>query len=229
MKTIILHFILASITAIASVVAYLGWRATKYSEDVKRGFFLFFFFFIGYHLSLVFPFLIFGANLRAIAWGYIVAIIFIFLLLVPIWRIVLNRLFGLSIKKINFIITLLLLAGLLVTIIEIYDFRLPIFDESGFIFWNANIIAALITSFSAAILETVSIFYLIKNWPSNLSTFKKIKTALFMFGLMMFIIACIYFLAFNLTMVITAFVTVSLGTLSFLITLLIRDQTELTQ
>ncbi len=226
MITAILHFILAVFTAFASTVTYFLWQKTGFQDKNKKGFFYFFIFFTGYHLCLSLPFFITPQNFAFLTRGYIFAIVFLFLMCVPMWKLVLG-LVNVSAKATKFIIGIFLLIGFSVFLIEIYDFHLPIIHQSGLIIWNANLLAAWLTSVCVGILPFLFGFTLFKNYPRNIGLVEKLKTIFFSSGSFAFSVACVYFIAQNVIMVISAFIFVSLGIILFTLPFLIPKRKEI--
>jgi len=224
MISAILHLVLSLLTAIGALVSYEIWIRNKSQRQAMKDFVAFFIFFTVYHLLLSVPFFLFKADPVVMAWGYNFAVLFVFLILIPIYRTIIFYVMGMPRNKGNFLLGMLLLVGFAVVTLQIYYFRLPIIDPSGFIIWNSNLISGLIT-FSAvafAVMLWVAIF--LKNRPENLGHMEKFKTALYTLSFIMFTIASIYFIACNLAMVYTAFITVTLGTILMVIEFLIPKE-----
>ena len=76
MISVILHSILAFLATVGAMAVYILWRRDQFRNKLISGFFWFFVFFIGYHLSLILPFLFRGEDLTLMAWGYNFAIVF---------------------------------------------------------------------------------------------------------------------------------------------------------
>lgn len=228
MNTAILHLILAFLTAIGALVTYIFWRKNAFQNQNIKMFFIFFVLFTGYHLFLSLPFFFTPDNLTAMAWGYIFAIVFLFLMCVPMWKLIL-RILSVSDKTIKSIIRGFLLICMIITLIQIYDFRLPIIHQSGFIIWNVNLFSAWFTSIAVGILPFLFGFSFFKNWPKNVTTVEKLKAFFFSIGGFTYGLACVYFIAWNVDMIISAFILVTLGTILFIMPFLIpkRKQIEM--
>lgn len=228
MTTTILHFILAIFTAIASVITYSLWHKGNFQDINKKRFFIFFVFFTAYHLCLSLPYLFLQKNLTAMSWGYISAIVFLFLFCLPMWKLILG-LANVSTKATKFIIGIFLLIGLLGFFIKIYDFQLPIIHSSGLIIWNADLISAWLTFICVGTLPFSFFVFFFKNYPKNLGFDEKLKTIFFGGGGLTYSLACVYFIAWNVDMVISAFILVTLGTILFIMPFLMpkRKQIEI--
>jgi hypothetical protein len=226
MITFVLHFLLALLNVVGAVAAYSIWSRKDFRRVVMGHLFLFFTFFIGYHLSLSLPFWFFSQNLIALAWGYNVAIVFLFLLLAPMYSIMVFQIIGVPMKKIGFCIWMLLLLGLVTSLIQIYDFRLPIIDSSGFIIWNNNPVAGAISFLAGAMIAVSWLIIFLKNKPADLKTTDKIKAYMYTVGGMMFSLASIYFIARNILTVVLAFIFVFIGTVLMNSLVLIPEKKE---
>lgn len=191
-----------------------------------KNIFLFYFFLVGYHLSLILPFLFSGGDLTAMAWGYNLAVVFLFLLVSSFLLVEFNIL-GFSRKKSMAIITAFMSVCALVVLLQIYDFRLPIILPSGFILWNANLAAAWVTALAGFIAAMIFVYISLKNWPANLNLNEKIKntllvTALFAFG----ISSIMHFPARGFTQILLAFVFIYTGTILFTAAFLVPKKKE---
>lgn len=189
--------------------------------------FLFFAFFTGYHLSLSLPLWFFPGNLAALAWGYNLGIVFLFLAMAPMYSIMVFRIIGMPLKKIGQYIWMLLVLGLVPVFIQIYDFHLPIIDESGFIIWNANLIAGTIIFLSGASIAIIWTIIFFKNKPVGLNATEKIKAFICTTGGLMFSCASIYFLARGVLAVVLAFIFVFIGTVLMISLVLIPEEKSL--
>ncbi len=224
MISAILHLVLSLLTAVSAVVVYGIWRRNKLKRQVMKDFLVFFIFFTAYHLFLSLPFFLFKADPAMMAWGYNFAVFFVFLILVPIYRTIIFYIMGMLPGKGNFLLGMLLLVGFAAATLQIYDFRLPIISPSGFIIWNANLASGLITFSAVALAVALWLVIFLRNRPENLGHMEKFKTALYSLSFIMFTIASIYFIARNLIMVYTAFITVTLGTIFMTIDFLIPKE-----
>lgn len=106
------------------------------------------FFWIGLHaFAFALPTIINPGDLKLLAFGYIVGIGMIFLALLSIIEILAyiseKRI---SRSRINFMCFIGTISAVSVLAIMIYDFRLPIINPQGIIFWNNNPIAAWLIS-----------------------------------------------------------------------------------
>lgn len=220
MISALLHLFSVPFIVISGILAYSYWKKGGFRKSILNYLFVFFLFIAAYQFFLSLPFLL-TKNLFLTAWGYNLAIVFVFLIAVPIFRMEFDLL-GVSEKRSNFFQVLYLLVGVAVIVIQAYDFRLPIVHESGFIFWNANPVAAWISSFAAFILSMALVVVILKNRPENLTFLEKLKTTLFITAsIATSLSVLIYYPAHNLLQVILAFAAAYLGFALFMVTLLI--------
>ncbi len=213
MTSFILHLILAFLNIFGAVAVYVIWKKGNFQKNIMGHLFLFYAFFVCYHLSLALPFWIFSGNLTAMAWGYNLAIAFLFLLLAPMYSIMVFQILGVPLVRISFLIKIFLLVGMVAVLIQVYDFRLPEILKSGFIIWNANLISSFIAFSSGASIAVIWTIIFLKNKPGRLNPAEKLKAILCTAGGLMFTISSIYFIARNLTMVVLAFIFVYIGTI----------------
>lgn len=208
MISAILHLILAFLTAVGAVGIYYKFvRKTGYIKEL----FCFFVFFTAYHLFLSLPFFFSSGNLAIMAWGYNFAILFLFLLSASV-VIIEFQILNIPNKK-NLLCLVFLALGLTTVFLQIFNFRLPLIHKSGFIIWNVNILSKLIATMAASLTALSWSALLFKNWPKNACFTGKLKTVLLGAGTFMFALACVYFFAYNVAMVISAFIFVSVGTI----------------
>lgn len=209
MISAILHLILAFLTAVGAVGIYYKFvRKTGYIKEL----FCFFVFFTAYHLFLSLPFFFSSGNLAIMAWGYNFAILFLFLICVSVVVIELQIL-NIPNRKKRFFMAGFFSLGLITVLLQTFNFCLPIIHKSGFIIWNVNILSKLIATMAASLTALSWSALLFKNWPKNVCFTGKLKTVLLGAGTFMFALACVYFFAYNVAMVISAFIFVSVGTI----------------
>lgn len=208
MISAILHLILAFLTSIGAVGIY--YKFVRKGGHIKD-FFWFYVFFTAYHLFLSLPFFLTSGNLTIMAWGYNFAILSLFIFLAPVIMIEF-QIINMPKRKRKILISSFLLSGLIAVLLQVFIFRLPIIHESGFIIWNANILSKLIATLAAVLTSLSWSLFLFKNWPKNISFVEKLKTVFLGTGAFVFALACVYFSAYNVAMVISAFIFVSIGT-----------------
>lgn len=124
---------------------------------------------------------LFFDNLYFAAWSYSLAVITIFIILVYVLSIALSIL-GITKKNRNFIYFFVLSVGVLVIGMQAYDFRLPIVQGNGIVDWNANELAARITSLSTFMVSLVWAYSLLANVSSFHGHPRKLKAALLALG-----------------------------------------------
>lgn len=214
MLSAILHLILAFLTAVGAWATYAIWKREEFGEKPIRYFFIFYIFFIAYHLFLSFPFLFLPENLPLAAAGYIAAIASIFLMVAATYRFELYLL-GASATVSRRIITFVLFAGLAAVLLLIIYFRLPVVGGSGLIIWNNNLLSGWITVVVVGLSPFSWVIIFLKNWPARLGFTDKLKSFFLIVGALAFTSACVYFVARSLWAVIAAFVLVGIGTIFF--------------
>ncbi len=215
MLTAILHLILGIITAAAAAAAYSAWKKSGFREIVISGLFWFFFFFTGTHIAIFTPLLLAPGNLAAAAWGHIAAMVFIFLFLFSIWRAEFD-IVKTPAREARIFLALFLLAGAGVAAAQIYDFRLPILHESGFVFWNINPFLAWAASLASIMTAAAWVMIFIKKFPKNANYEEKLKLWFFIAGAAFFVLAAIaYFPSDNFPQSVAAFILLFLATILF--------------
>lgn len=210
MNSIILHSILALLSALGSIATYLHWRKTGFQKEAVKRFSWLFFFLFWYYFSYIFSFFFFRGNLSALAWGIIVSVAFLFIGITFMWKVILGLL-NISLKKINFIARGFLLMGLITILFLIIDFRLPIIHESGFIILNINFVSALLIILGQNALPAIWLFIILKNWPRNLGLVEKLKAASISFACLLIIFSGVYFLTRDYRLVIAGYSLVIAG------------------
>ena len=224
MISAILHLGLSLLTAISAIATYRIWKKNKSQRKVLKDFLVFFIFFIAYHLFLSLPFFLFKADLIMMAWGYNLAVFFVFLILVPIYRTIIVYVVKMPSYKSKVLLGTLIVIGFITVALQIYDFHLPVISSSGFIIWNANLISSSIVFSTVVVAEIWWLILFLKNRPLNLSLRGKVKVTLYTLSFIMFTIASIYFIAYNLAMIYIAFIAVTLGTILMTIEFLIPQE-----
>jgi len=213
MLTAKLHLILAAINFIGATASYLIWRKNDKRAAVMGNFSLFFTAFIFYHLCLALPYLLFNANLKIMALGYNLAILFLFLLVSPMYKVIFFNVLNIPSGKSKIYSLLFLLLGMAVFAIQSYDFQLPQIGPDGWVVWNNNFLAGLITLVFAASGPVVWMAIFLQSQPAKMDWREKSKAFLFTAGIFMFSLASIYFIARNPVMLLLAFIFTFMGTL----------------
>lgn len=227
MLSVVFHFALSLLNIIGAIAAYFILKKEDSRKNIMEHLFLFFVFFTGYHLSLALPFWFYPGNLTAMAWGYNIAIAFLFLLLAPMYSIMVFQILGVPVKRLSFYIKIFLLFGLLPVLLQVCDFHLPTIDDSGFIIWNNNLIAGAISALAGASIAVIWTIIFFKNKPADLSFADKLRATVYTIGGLMFSLASIYFIARNVTMVILAFIFVFVGTILMNVIVLIPEKKKI--
>ena len=170
-------FTFLSIVIAAGVFgSYIGGHSK--SKKLKR-FAIFFVLFASY--QLFFSYFLFFDNLYFAAWSYNLAIIVAFIMFAFILSVILSIL-GVTRRNRSMVYLFVLLTGVAVVGMQIYDFRLPVVKESGFIDWNANKLAARMTSLSAFLISLIWVYALLVNISSFHGHPRKLKAILLASG-----------------------------------------------
>lgn len=217
MATAILHLSLAFLTFLGVIIAYVIWSRGGFGDKPIKNIFYFFIFFTFYNLFLSLPFFLYNQNARIMAQGYNLAIAFMFLTCVPMWRMHLKVFWNFPRQIINVMMVFFLIIGSAVVFSQFLDLHLPLIDESGFMVWKPNFVTGVITSISIGILPFFFGISLSKDYPKAITFKERLKLILLSAGSFSYTAACVYFIAQNIFMVISAFILVSLGTILWLI------------
>ncbi len=161
---------LATIATIGAFVSY-----TKSKSFALKYLFLVFFFMALHAYAFSLPIIINKGNLKAVAYGYVIGIVSVFILLVLALRVqtfITRKFFKTYANLISIIVGVL---GIIVISILLYDLRLPIINSNGIIFWNVNPWASWLTSICCFIYGIVwtYLFYMASNLTKN--TYSKVK------------------------------------------------------
>lgn len=224
MATSVLHLSLAFLTFLGVIIAYVIWSRGGLGDKPIKNIFYFFIFFTFYNLFLSLPFFLFNQNPRIMAQGYNLAIASIFLMCVPMWRMYLKIFWDMPQQIIKTIIICFLAIGSAVVLSQFLDLHLPLIDESGFVVWKPNFVTGIITSISIGILPFLFGISLSRDYPKAITFKGRLKLILLSVGSFSFVAACVYFIAQNLFMVISAFILVSLGIILWLVAFSIPSQ-----
>ncbi|MFA4890050.1 MAG: hypothetical protein WC587_00225 [Candidatus Paceibacterota bacterium] len=225
MISIALHFIIAIIFLVSSVVLYILWKKQGSPKNYIMDYFFFLSFFSLYHLALSLPYIIFGENLTLMAWGYILAMISLLFLFPRVYKITL-KIWGVSEQKIKLVIYLTTLLILTTIIIYIYDFRTPYIVNPGFIIWNGNIIGSIIIFLLGLEAGVFWAITFLKNIPKDLIFIYKLKTYLYIAAAVLVAISSIYFVSRTVLLVIIAFVSHGLASVFFVIPVLLPKPSQ---
>lgn len=134
-----------------------------------------FLFLSGYSFSLSLPFYYNSSDLGLMAYGYILAMVFVFLTMLVGIRV---QLFisGKSWKFSGFLPAVLIsLAGLFVIFLLLADLRLPIINSAGVVVWNVDPLAGLVAGIVTSIYGIAWAYYFLKASAMVGRTAHKIK------------------------------------------------------
>jgi len=219
MNSGILHLAYTSFSLLIAIGIYSAYRRGGSANKQLRDFSLFFLLFSVYRLFLSSSLL--SNNLIVMQWSYNAAIVIFFVMVSVAWKIPLSIL-GLDIKRTRALLGFLMIVGLVVILIQIYDPRLPIMDSSGFIFWNANPFAAWITSLAGFLVAMTWVYTFSKNFPGNINPIEKLKTALIVAAAFMIGIGSLtYFHSCHLLLTLATFVVIFISSVCLLLVILI--------
>jgi hypothetical protein len=172
--TTALFFIIGAILAtIGTVGAFISYFR---SENHIVGYLAHVFLAMALHaFAFSLPILITPNNPRFIAYGYILGILLVYILLVLALRVQTFITLKFFKKYANLISIVIAVIGVNVISVLVYDLRLPIINGHGIVFWNANPIASIVTGVVCFTYGVVwmYLFYLASNLTRN--TFSKIK------------------------------------------------------
>ncbi len=215
MISAILHLILALIAFTGGVAVFYLWKKQKFGkETLIKNFISLFACLVLYHLSLAFSYFLSSGNLFFMAWGYIIAITCLFLLVFFVFRI-LSYFSGYSMRLSLACEIFILSAAALVFFIQVYDFRLPSILPSNFIVWNGSVSATIIM---VIVLLTVTLNFIatfVKNLNKADIFIEKLKIYLLISGTLFMNLSLIYFFANTFFLVILAFILHFLGIMLF--------------
>jgi hypothetical protein len=215
MISIVLHLVLAAATSVAVLAAFRIWKKQKLDNNALVKYYVIFFIFsFLYHLCLSLPYFFSFGNLFLTAWGYIIGISCIFLMIFFVFKI-LAYLFGFSVNKIRGFETATLLVGVLVFFIQIFDLRLPIVLASGYIVWNNNLLAGGLT-FAATFCGSLAfVFSFVNNLDKAENNIEKIKLYFLTVGTLFIGVSSIYFVSRTLIFLQLSFIFHFLAILFF--------------
>jgi hypothetical protein len=229
MLTSILHLVLALMLMVGLEITYRLWQKKKFAPEFISYFFVFFLFFAGYNLALSLPYLFFAQNPFLLGWGYILAMVFLFLTFGVMFKLEME-LYGVKPMNASFFLGVTTFAGVLVVALQIMDFRLPFFYSSGLILWNVNPLAGWITGLAALLPGTSMAFTLYYISAKGLSAYEKTKRFLITVGgLALGVAGLAYFPARNEWQIVTAFIFIFLGICFFILAFSLPQKEEESQ
>ena len=79
MVSVVVHFLVMLIGVVGTFLEYNSWKRSHFKSDASKWLFLGLLFFALYHFFLSVPIIVFGLNSLVLAYGYSVAIVFLFL------------------------------------------------------------------------------------------------------------------------------------------------------
>ncbi len=205
--------------SIVIAAGLMGSYTGNGSKNKKlKNFSIFFFLFAIYQLLL--SYFLFFDDLYIGAWSYNFAIAIDFIMMAFVLSIILE-LFGVSERDRNIFYPIVLMIGVLVIAIQVYDFRLPILQETGFVDWNANKLASRITSLTGFLISIVWAHGLLKDLSSLEENYQKIKALLLSLGgLFLGISSLTTYHSYEKTIAIVSHATAFIGGFLILATLL---------
>jgi hypothetical protein len=226
MLTTIIHLVCAFIFIFGSIPVYVDWKKSLAGNNhVQVGLLLLFCVCnVGFNLALSLPYLIFGWDTGALAVGYDFAVVFLILMVMMLLRL------GMALSLEKRAVTLsvqgfLIGCGVAAVWLQIIDFRPPVLFPSGFIMWNADIIAGALTGVVSFIVASAFAYELVKNRPADLSSEARRKVRRLATSLALFALAGIlYFPARTQWQVVSAFFAYAFGTLVFVMTFLVKSK-----
>lgn len=216
-----LHFFTIPFIVFGALKIYSLWRKQQFKNNIHKNLFLFFCFYMGHHFFLSVPILV-GMNMASVAVGYVIAIVFLFLALIPVVMIE-SQLVEASSKKSHAVMTLIIALAFVVTILQSVQLPQP-FIEKGFVFWNANLSMSLLTSIVTFLIGMHMLFIMGPHWPKNITLRQKVKASLFAMGCSVLAFAgLIYFPSHQLVQTVIATVAGYVGLVILLISLTLKN------
>lgn len=198
------------------------WKKQQFKNNMHKDLFLFFCFYMGHHLFLSVPILL-GMSMTNVAVGYVIAIVFLFLALIPVVMLE-AQLVGASAKRLHAVMTLIIALAFIVTILQSVQLPQP-FIEKGFVFWNANLSMSLLTGIVTFLIGMHMLFIMGPHWPKNITFRQKVKASLFTTGCSVLAFAgLIYFPSHQLAQTIIATVAGYVGLIILLISLTLKKE-----
>ena len=130
----------ALLSGAIAIGTYFSYKKSK-NQGLKY-LFLSFVFLSLHSFSLSLPTFIFPGNHQIIGYGFIIGMVFLFLLLLSSLQVETSLKRGFMERHSFIISTIIIGVGITSITILLYDFRLPIISSRGAIFWNINTIIA---------------------------------------------------------------------------------------
>lgn len=215
MISAILHLILALIALTGGQAVFYLWKKQKFGKETFIKNFIGLFACLAlYHLSLAFSYFLSSGNLFFMAWGYIIAITFLILLVFFTFKIQ-SYFSGYSARLSLVCETCALSVAALVFFIQVYDFRLPIILPSNFIVWNGSVLASIITAIVILTASLNFIAMLVKNLNKADIFTEKLKIYLLISGILFMNLSLTYFFANTFSLVVLSFILHLLGIMLF--------------
>jgi hypothetical protein len=225
MISIILHFIVVLLGVVGCLALDLSLRKQAVQSRMAKQFFSALIFFTLYHAFLSVPVLALGLNEAVLTYGYVGAIIFLFLTLVFAVAIE-TELLEVASQKRNASVVVLFVVGVLVTAMQMLQLPAP-YSEAGFIFWNASFLPATLTSLSVFFVMSLIVAVMVKKWPKHFDLTQKIKAVVLNAGFLMLAFSgLIYYPSHNLLQTKASFVSGILGAILMVISLLIKKHNK---
>ena len=229
MTTTIIHLVCAFIFLFGSVPVYFDWKKSRVRGNpaLVGNLFLFCIFNVGFDLALSLPYLIFGWDPVVLAVGYDVAVVFLFLMVMMLLRLGME----LSLEKQPIALSVqgfLVGCGFAALWLQIIKFRTPVIFPSGFILWNANIVAGSLTGIVSCVVALTLAYELVRNSPLHLKSIARHKLWRLSTSSALFALAGIlYFPARAEWQVFGAFLAYALGSLIFIMTFLVKEKKKI--
>lgn len=215
MISTILHLVLALIALTGVQAVFYLWRKHKFGEETFIKNFVGLFVCLAlYHLCLAFSSFLFSGNLFFMAWGYIIAITFLTLIVFFVFKI--QAYFSGYSKKLSFVCEVCALsATVLVFFIQAYDFSLPTLLPSNFIVWKGSVLASAIMTIFILTASLNFIAMLVKNLNKADAFIEKLKIYLLISGTLFMNLSLTYFFASTFFLITVSFILHFLGIIFF--------------
>lgn len=224
MVSSILHLLIIPLVLFGAYLTYSSWKKNQFQNYVSKNLFLFFCFYAVHHIFLSLP-VLFSMNITAVAIGYVVAIVFLFLALIPIVMIEAHMIDA-SKKNLHAVMTLIIALALVVTILQSVQLPEPLIVK-GFIFWNADLSMSILTSIVSFLVGMHILFIMAPHWPKHITLRQKIKANLFMAGCSILAFSgLIYFPSHNLIQTIIATTAGYIGMIILVVSLFLKKDAK---
>lgn len=221
MLTVTLHSIHIFLSLIAAAGIYVSYMRSGYKNRRFLDFAIFFFILAFYEIFLTA--FAFTEDLTIVAWFYNLSVIPFFIMLHLALQIPSFHLgFTPEVKKrLKIILTAV---AVFAFTIQVYDFRPSILHESGFIFWNGNLLAVLMMNLSGFMVAMTWVYSFSKSFTFQLGWSAKIKTTLIIISA--FVTGVASLSAFHLSYLATlvTFIALYIGGLAVILMLLVPSE-----